>query len=113
MAAFSTSASLRTFSSSLKLSPKATTTPTAQKQLFFRQSNPLFSQNLRLAAAGAAATRSFICKSQSNNRSDASTPSIYLLNLLFLNDGLQTNKLSRVCCVRARLVLLNEAKSQA
>ncbi|KAG5535263.1 hypothetical protein RHGRI_023147 [Rhododendron griersonianum] len=74
MAAFSTSASLRTFSSSLKLSPKATTTPTAQKQLFFRQSNPLFSQNLRLAAAGAAATRSFICKSQSNNRSDASTP---------------------------------------
>ncbi|XP_058179176.1 allene oxide cyclase, chloroplastic-like [Rhododendron vialii] len=74
MAAFSTSASLRTFSASLKLSPKTTTTSPAQKQLFFRQSNPLFSQNLCLAAAGGAATRSFICKSQSNNRPDASTP---------------------------------------
>ncbi|KAF7135059.1 hypothetical protein RHSIM_Rhsim08G0079600 [Rhododendron simsii] len=70
MAAFSTSASLRTLSSSVKLYRKKPFT--RPKITVLPQSNPLLSQNLRLSAA--TTPRSFICKSQSNNRSDASTP---------------------------------------
>ncbi|KAG5535262.1 hypothetical protein RHGRI_023146 [Rhododendron griersonianum] len=85
MTAFSTSASLRSLSSSVQLSQKNQHHFTRPKTTVFHQSNPLLSQDLLLSAA--ATPRSLICKSQSNNRSDASTPSI----LFFLNDGLQTS----------------------
>ncbi|MGJ2479309.1 allene oxide cyclase family protein, partial [Salmonella enterica subsp. enterica serovar Paratyphi A] len=42
--------------------------------MFFHQANTLLSQNLRLTAAAGAATRSLICKSRINCRSDASAP---------------------------------------
>ncbi|CAK9150713.1 unnamed protein product [Ilex paraguariensis] len=64
--ASSTSAALRTISSSSKLLPYATNTSSSQKFLPFKFSNPLISQNLRLTTTtAAAARRSFTCKSQS------------------------------------------------
>lgn len=62
MAASSTSAAIRTVSSTVKLPPTAAASSPAPKLLPFKLSNPLNTRNLRLTAAA----RSFTCKSQSN-----------------------------------------------
>ncbi|KAL7221527.1 hypothetical protein ACSBR1_023476 [Camellia fascicularis] len=69
------SATLRTTISSSLIKRSPTTSPT-QKQLSFKPSNPILSQNLKLTTTTTTTTTKglFTCKSQSNP-SDASRPS--------------------------------------